>query len=91
MDVAEQKLPRPTVSPLPDPTPITTVPFKWEHVNIGGKEYLAVDGKGYEVLSRNMAEFLRWIREARDRLDWYTKELTRERGESGISAVAPKP
>lgn len=36
--------------------------------------YYGVTPKNYEVLARNMADILRWVKEARWRLDYYRGE-----------------
>lgn len=55
---------------LPLPAPIKTVPVEFNVID--GNVCLAADQ--YESLSVNMAEILRWVREARWRLDWYIEE-----------------
>lgn len=66
--------------PLPNPKPIETSPFKWKVVTRDRLPegdrwvYYAITPQEYEVLSRNMAEMLRWVREAKWRLDYYRGE-----------------
>lgn len=77
--------------PLPNPRPIETAPFKWqvitrERLPEGDNwVYYAITPKDYEVLSRNMADILRWVREARWRMDYYRGEgpLDARQGTSG--------
>lgn len=65
---------------LPNPKPIETSPFKWhvithDRLPKGNRwVYYGITPKEYEVLSRNMAEMLRWVREAKWRLDYYRGE-----------------
>ncbi len=66
--------------PLPNPNPINTAPFKWKvltHTRLPEDDrwvYYGITPKAYEVLSRNMADMLRWVREAKWRLDYYRGE-----------------
>ena len=65
---------------LPNPRAIDTVPVEFKVLT----EETLLDGPGwvyygltvenYEALSRNMAEILRWIKEARWRLDYYRND-----------------
>lgn len=63
--------------PLPNPRPIETSTFKWKVVTRDRLPegdrwvYYAITPQEYEVLSRNMAEMLRWVREAQWRLEYY--------------------
>jgi hypothetical protein len=69
-----------TRPPLPNPKPIETSPFKWKVITParlpeGTKwVYYAITPAEYEILSRNMADILRWVREAKWRLDYYRGE-----------------
>jgi len=56
---------------LPHPAPIETLPVRF-HVPETGDVCLAPES--YENLALNMAEFLRWITEAKWRLDWYIRD-----------------
>ncbi len=42
----------------------------------GTQAYYAITPKSYEVLARNMAEMLRWVKEAHWRLQYYRGEGT---------------
>ena len=75
---------------LPNPKPIETSPMKWEVVVIRRNEdgtfsieglpegdvlvYYGLAPEQYEVLARNMADILRWVKEAAWRLDYYRGE-----------------
>ncbi len=65
---------------LPNPKPIETSPFKWRVITPdrlpegGGWVYYGITPKSYEVLARNMADILRWVKEAKWRLDYYRGE-----------------
>lgn len=66
---------------VPIPDPVRALPVTWrvvtpERVPEGSDWVLfAVDAKGYENLSRNAAEFLRWAEEADWQLRYYRGEL----------------
>lgn len=66
--------------PLPNPKHIETGSFKWRVITSDrlpeGDQwvYYGITPKQYEVLSRNMADMLRWVREAKWRLDYYRGE-----------------
>lgn len=65
---------------LPNPKDIHTSPVKWlviTHDRLPEGTtwvYYGVTPEQYEVMSRNMAEILRWVREARWRLEYYRGE-----------------
>lgn len=73
MQTAPLDLPHPKVLALPRPEPIHTLPVRWSIV--GGR--FTLDAQGYENLSRNTAEFLRWAIEATHQLDYYNTELAK--------------
>ena len=60
---------------LPNPSPIRTVPVEFQVTEAGN---ICLDTGQYENLSLNMAEILRWVREARWRLDWYHVDALRD-------------
>lgn len=67
---------RPTKATLPAPQPIDIQPIEWnvitpERVPEGEWVYFALTPEQYETLSRNVAEILRWVKEAQWRLDYY--------------------
>lgn len=68
---------------MPNPQKINTSPVKWlvitpDRLPKGeGWVYYGLTTQQYEVLARNMADILRWVREAQWRLDYY-------RGETGL-------
>lgn len=74
----ERPAPRPN---LPNPKPIETAPFKWEVLTperLPKEERwvrYSITVQDYETLARNMAEILRWVREAEWRLRYYQGEL----------------
>lgn len=76
----------PTVQPLPDPEPIRAYPFDWDvmrpdRLPEGDWVRYGITPQEYENLSRTMADMIRWAREAKWRLDYYRRELTREDSE----------
>lgn len=82
--------------PLPNPRPIETSPFKW-HVLTQDRlpegdtwVYYGVTPKEYEVLARNMADMLRWVREAQWRLKYYRGEGQLDGHGTGGSTDGPK-
>lgn len=82
MDVktAPVEIELPTLPALPDPKPIQQTPFKWEVLTpdkLPDDERWVRYGltvKDYEALARNMAEILRWVKEAEWRLRYYRGE-----------------
>jgi hypothetical protein len=65
---------------LPDPAPVNLKDIKW--VVISNKKlptaeewvYISLTPKEYEELAQNQAELLRWIKEAKWRLEHYRKQ-----------------
>ena len=70
------KQPNPTPA-LPNPQAVNLSPFKWKVLTRKrlpkGDQwvYYALTPKEYETLARNMAELLRWVKEAKWRLAYY--------------------
>jgi hypothetical protein len=68
------------VPPLPNPRPIDTADFEWKVItperlpNTPNFVYYGITPTQYETLSRNIADILRWVREAKWRLDYYRRE-----------------
>lgn len=65
---------------LPDPDPIETVPVRWrvltrDTLPDGPFAFFALRPEDFEALSLNQAEVLRWVAEARHRLDYYREHL----------------
>lgn len=46
---------------------------RWQVVEVGGEALFALPARGYEALSRNLAEMARWSREASWQLDFYRR------------------
>ena len=89
MDVttAPVDIERPDSRPaLPDPQPIDTAPITWEVLTPDklpegdGWVRYAITVKDYETLARNIADALRWVKEAEWRLRYY-------RGEGGVDDI----
>ena len=83
------KIDRPEGRPaIPDPRKIEVRPFKWRVLTPDSLPkdkrwvYYGITPKQYEILSRNMADILRWIREARWRLRYY-------RGKGQVDGTGP--
>ena len=68
---AEAKQPPLPVLPAPEPVKLESV--RWEVVEVGSEAMFALPARGYEALSRNMAELARWAREASYQLDFYRR------------------
>lgn len=58
---------------LPNPLPINVWPIKWEVIQQEGPKY-CITPQSYENLSMTQADTLRWIREAKWRLNYYRGE-----------------
>jgi len=65
---AERPDPRP---PLPDPNPIEVTNVDWTVIETPEGPMLVLDQRQFENLSNNLAEILRWVREAAWRLHYY--------------------
>jgi hypothetical protein len=70
--------------PLPNPAPIRTLPVDWVVVtpgNLPAGDFVifGMDADSYENLSLNTADILRWVTEAKVRLDTYREALQNER------------
>lgn len=82
--------PKPKERPvLPNPEPIQTAPFKFKVLTPktapeGDYVFYGLTVKDYETLARNMADIVRWIKEAQWRLNYY-------RGEGGVDGVPSEP
>lgn len=66
--------------PLPNPTPIRTLPVDWVVITPatlpeGDFVIFGMDANSYENLSSNMADILRWVTEAKVRLNTYREAL----------------
>ena len=63
--------------PLPNPEPIDTQNFTFRVLTPDmevDRVYYAVTPEAYKTMARNMAEILRWVREAKWLLDYYRGE-----------------
>ena len=82
----EIDVPKPDARPvLPNPKPIDTAPIEFkvltrERLPEGEFVFYGLSVKDYETLARNMAEILRWVKEAEWRLRYY-------RGEGEVDGV----
>jgi len=68
----EAKLPPPAVLPPPEPVKLEAV--RWAVLEYKGEALFALPARGYEALSRNMAELARWATEASWQLDFYRRQ-----------------
>jgi hypothetical protein len=65
---------------LPDPAPVNLKEIQWEvfsNERLPTAEqwvYISLTPKEYEELAQNQAELLRWIKEAKWRLQYYRKQ-----------------
>lgn len=58
---------------LPAPEPVKLETVRWQVVEVGGESAFALTARGYEALSRNLAEMARWAKEASYQLDFYRR------------------
>ena len=58
---------------LPLPAPIDLEEIQWEILEAEGGTFFALKPKGFEALSRNVAEVTRWTTEAKYQLDFYRR------------------
>jgi hypothetical protein len=77
--LSEEPARPPEVSRLPPPDPIILSTVEWRVIPAGEPVVLeepmfALTAEGYEALSFNFAEVLRWVREARAQLLHYRGE-----------------
>jgi hypothetical protein len=83
------EVPKPDARPaLPNPEPINTAPIEFkiltpETIPDGEYVYYGMNVRDYETLARNMADILRWVKDAKWRLDYY-------RGEGELDGVSPE-
>lgn len=61
----------PAKPPLPRPAPVETLPVDWTVVATEDGPALALTEEQFQHLAQNLAELLRWIREAAWRLHYY--------------------
>lgn len=62
---------RPTRPPLPTPLSIELMEVEWRTVETKSGTLLVLTPKEFEALSYNLAEILRWVKEAMWRLQYY--------------------
>lgn len=65
----------PKTQTLPKPTPIDLVDVKWIIVRTEGGVVMALTPRQYQNLSNNLAEVLRYVKQADSQLDYYRREL----------------
>lgn len=75
---------QPPLPVLPKPQPVRTESVQWRLVQVDGETLFAVTARGYESLSRNLAETIRWAKEASWQLDFYrdSRQTDKPQGES---------
>ena len=84
------ELEKPDTRPaVPNPEPIDTAPIEFkvltpETIPDGEYVFYGITVQDYETLARNMADILRWVKEAKWRLDYY-------RGEGELDGVSSEP
>jgi len=80
-----QAVEKPNPINLPDPNPVRLLKVKFIVITDAtlpsgkGWTYIAMSPKDYENLSKNHAELLRWVREAKTRLKYYREQNDRGR------------
>lgn len=65
----------PKVTALPKPEPIEALPVEFQVIRQGDGALFCLTPQGYENLSKTQADTLRWVQEAKWRLDYYEREL----------------
>lgn len=65
--------PLPPAPVLPQPKSVDLAPVYWQVLTVDGEPRFALTAEGYEALSKNTAELLRWIKEASWQLDFYRR------------------
>lgn len=60
---------------LPAPEPIEALPVEFQVIQEGEGAMFCLTPQGYENLSKTQADTLRWVREAKWRLDFYKSEI----------------
>jgi len=70
VDTVEVERP-PAKPPLPEPEPVDLVAVDWAVVETPSGPMIALSEEQFELLAQNLAEILRWIREAAWRLAYY--------------------
>lgn len=63
----------PPLPVLPRPEPVRVEQVKWQVVEVDGEPLFALTARGYEALSRNVSEMVRWAQEASWQLDFYRR------------------
>ncbi len=69
---------RPPQAVLPTPQPVQLEDVQWKVLQSGSEPYFALTTKGYEALSRNIAELTRWAQEASYQIDFYRRSRKQE-------------
>jgi hypothetical protein len=70
-------VPRPEAHPaVPNPEPVQIAPIEWKVITrdrLPEGEFVlyGLTPRQYETLARNMADILRWVKEAQWRLEYY--------------------
>lgn len=75
VSAVQQEIPRPTVAVIPKPDPIYPINVTWVIVKTENGEVLALTREEFEMLQLNIAEVLRYVKEANAQLDYYRAEL----------------
>lgn len=74
---------QPPLPVLPKPQPVKTEAVQWKVIQVDGESFFAVTTKSYEALARNLADTIRWAKEASWQLDFYreTRQPAETQGE----------
>lgn len=65
---------QPPLPVLPRPQPIRAESVQWRVVEVDGVPLFALTARGYEALSRNIADMIRWAGEASWQIDFYREQ-----------------
>jgi hypothetical protein len=78
-DQPQLPLPQPPAALLPAPKPLALESVTWRVLRLGDdKAVFALDARGYEALSKNMADVAAWMQEASWQLDFYRKNRSKD-------------
>lgn len=69
---------QPPLAVLPEPAPVKMESVQWQVVEVEGEALFALTSRGYEALSRNVADLTRWISEAAYQIRFYREQRTTE-------------
>lgn len=66
---------QPCAPAVPEPRPISSVSVDFQQIQSNGALLIGLDQESYNALLQNIAESVRWIKEARAQLNYYRQSL----------------